>query len=58
LHVTVLDCANGYQKENQDQADEVEQNLRQKTNSGEATGKETEDFQEVGEEQGCSEKND
>jgi hypothetical protein len=27
--VTMLDCANGYQKENQDKADEVEQNLRQ-----------------------------
>lgn len=40
MHTTVLDCANGYQKENQDEAEEVEENYYQEANSDEANGKE------------------
>jgi len=36
----VLDCADGYQKENPKEAEEVEENDREKTNSEEAAGEE------------------
>ncbi len=52
----MLDCADGYQKENPKEAEEVEENYRQEANSNEATGKEG--SQEIGEEEDCSEKSD
>jgi hypothetical protein len=46
-HVRVLDCANGYQKENQKATCEVKEDRQQEGNAEEETG----------EEKSCSEKN-
>src|SRR5271166_1233148 len=58
----VADCAYGYQKENQDEADEVKENCGQEIGADEEGGKEKAGYEEgnsqeeVGEEEGSSEK--
>jgi hypothetical protein len=52
----VLDCANGYQKEKQEETDEIEEKGRQEVDAGKKTGAEAEDSQEIGEAGVSSEK--
>ena len=50
---TVLDCANGYQKENEEEVDEVEEDCRRQGEADKKTDKES--SWEAGKEDGCSE---
>ena len=54
----MLDCAHGYQKEDQKESDEVEETRRQKGDAQAKTGEEEETFSEVGGEKTCSKKSD
>jgi hypothetical protein len=50
----VLDFANGYQKEKQEEVDEIKENRRKEDESGKEAGSEADSYQEIGEEGGCS----
>jgi hypothetical protein len=52
---TVLDCANGYQKENQEEVDEVEEDCLREGDAAKEAGAEEENTQEIVEEEGRSE---
>ncbi len=51
----VLDCANGYQKENQEEVDEVEEECRPEGKAHEEAGKKGENSQEIGQEESRAE---
>jgi hypothetical protein len=48
----VLDCADGYQTENQEENDIIEESCQRQGGASEEAGAEEETFQEIGEEAG------
>ena len=50
----VLDCAHGYQKEEQEEVDEIEENRRKEDESGQKTRAEADSYQKIGAEGCCS----
>jgi hypothetical protein len=52
----VLDCANGYQKEDQKESDEVEESHRHKGNFEERASPKADNSQEIGKEESHREK--